>query len=145
MLHKLFIFLVNQSDFGHDPDEIPDKGTEKTIAVATPSNKSVFEKTPKRPEDKRKRVRKNDPEDIEGFLGPWGGFVDEVKVSKPDEVSSVPSNLLTNWLVLELSQNNCAQSCKNRFMFHKFCTNPLSKYTKSHMKVTFKYIYSQIC
>ena len=32
-------------------------------------------------------MRQNDPEDIEGFLGPWGGFVDEVKISKPDEVT----------------------------------------------------------
>lgn len=46
----------------------------------------MFEKIPKRPQDKRKRIRQNDPEDIEGFLGPWGGFVNEVKVSKPDEV-----------------------------------------------------------
>ena len=47
----------------------------------------MFEKIEKRPEDKRKRVRKNDPEDIEGFMGPWGGFVNEVKVAKPSEVS----------------------------------------------------------
>jgi len=47
----------------------------------------VFEKTKPRPEDKRKRVRQNNPEDIEGFMGPWGGYVDEVKVSKPSDVS----------------------------------------------------------
>lgn len=49
-------------------------------------DKTVFEKVKKREGDKRKRVQQNDPDDIEGFLGPWGGFVDETKISKPTEV-----------------------------------------------------------
>jgi pre-mRNA-processing factor 17 len=46
----------------------------------------VFELTAKRPEDKRKRQRNPDPSDIEGYLGPWGKFVDEQTVMKPNEV-----------------------------------------------------------
>lgn len=46
---------------------------------------TVFENTKLRPLDKRKRNRNNNPEDIEGFLGPWGGFVDEQRVMKPSE------------------------------------------------------------
>lgn len=48
--------------------------------------KTVFENTKQRPKDKRKRERNDDPEDVEGFLGPWGKFVDEQTVSKPTEV-----------------------------------------------------------
>ncbi|XP_063403080.1 pre-mRNA-processing factor 17-like isoform X1 [Mytilus trossulus] len=47
--------------------------------------KTVFELTQKRPEDKRKRQRNDDSSDIEGYLGPWGKFVDEKTVMKPNE------------------------------------------------------------
>lgn len=47
--------------------------------------KTVFENTNMRPSDKRKRHRNNDPSDIEGFLGPWGGYIDEKRVIKPSE------------------------------------------------------------
>ncbi|KAK3096847.1 hypothetical protein FSP39_003913 [Pinctada imbricata] len=47
--------------------------------------KSVFEAITKRPEDKRKRQRNDNPGDIEGYLGPWGKFVDEKTVMKPNE------------------------------------------------------------
>jgi hypothetical protein len=47
--------------------------------------KTVFESTKLRPLDKRKRKKNNDPSDIEGFLGPWGGFIDEQRVMKPSE------------------------------------------------------------
>ena len=53
------------------------------------SGKTVFESTKKRPEDKRKRLRNDDPGDIEGYLGPWGKFVDEKTVMVPDEVSFI--------------------------------------------------------
>ncbi|KAF6213311.1 hypothetical protein GE061_011029 [Apolygus lucorum] len=46
--------------------------------------KTVFESTSKRPLDKRKRNKNDNPEDIEGFLGPWGTFVDEKRVMKPE-------------------------------------------------------------
>ncbi|XP_061195826.1 pre-mRNA-processing factor 17-like [Saccostrea echinata] len=47
--------------------------------------KTVFESTKKRPEDKRKRLRNDDPGNVEGYLGPWGKFVDEKTVMKPNE------------------------------------------------------------
>lgn len=39
--------------------------------------KSVFETIKKRPLDKKKRTKNDNPEDINGFLGPWGGFEGE--------------------------------------------------------------------
>lgn len=54
--------------------------------LAEDSNqKTVFENTKLRPLDKRKRKKNNDASDIEGFLGPWGGFIDEQRVMKPTE------------------------------------------------------------
>lgn len=47
--------------------------------------KTVFENTKLRPLDKRKRKKNNDPSDIDGFLGPWGGFENEQRVMKPTE------------------------------------------------------------
>ncbi|XP_030751675.1 pre-mRNA-processing factor 17 [Sitophilus oryzae] len=47
--------------------------------------KTVFENTKLRPLDKRKRKKNDDPSDVEGFLGPWGGFVGEQRVMKPTE------------------------------------------------------------
>lgn len=48
---------------------------------------TVFEATKARPGDKRKRLRNDDAGDIDGYLGPWGKFVDEKTVMKPNEVS----------------------------------------------------------
>ena len=47
--------------------------------------KTVFETTVMRPSDKRKRNKNDDPTDITGFLGPWGGFIDERRIIKPNE------------------------------------------------------------
>lgn len=47
--------------------------------------KTVFEHTPIRPLDKRKRKKNDNPEDVTGFLGPWGGFIDEQRIVKPTE------------------------------------------------------------
>ncbi|KAK6626430.1 pre-mRNA-processing factor 17 [Polyplax serrata] len=47
--------------------------------------KTVFEKTSERILDKRKRFKNNNAEDIEGFLGPWGSYINEKKVVKPTE------------------------------------------------------------
>ena len=47
---------------------------------------TVFESNPKKVE-KRKREKNTDPGDIDGYLGPWGKFVDEKTVMKPSEVS----------------------------------------------------------
>ena len=35
--------------------------------------------------EKRKRVKNDDPEDVEGFLGPWGKYEDEETVARPSE------------------------------------------------------------
>lgn len=48
--------------------------------VAAPveaEGKTVFENIKKRPLDKKKRNKNDNPEDIEGFLGPWGGYEGE--------------------------------------------------------------------
>ena len=50
------------------------------------SGRTTFEPSLNRAGDKRKREKNDTPEDIEGFIGPWGGFVDEVKIAKPSEV-----------------------------------------------------------
>jgi len=49
------------------------------------SGRTTFEPSLNRVGDKRKRVKNDQPEDIEGFIGPWGGFVDEEKIAKPSE------------------------------------------------------------
>lgn len=54
-------------------------------AAEETGGKTVFENTAIRPADKRKRNRNDDPTDITGFLGPWGGFVDEKRVIKPSD------------------------------------------------------------
>ena len=56
-------------------------------AAEEADGKTVFESTKERPSDKRKRTKNDNPSDVEGFLGPWGGFVDEKRVMKPNEVS----------------------------------------------------------
>lgn len=48
---------------------------------------TVFEKLNKRPADKRKRKKNDDPSDIKGFTGPWAAFVDEKRNITPSEVS----------------------------------------------------------
>lgn len=51
------------------------------------SGVTVFEAMQKRKGDKRQRQRNDDAGDVEGYLGPWGKFVDEQTVMKPSEVS----------------------------------------------------------
>lgn len=53
------------------------------VAKEENKGKTVFESAKKRPEDKRKRLRNDNPGDIEGYLGPWGKFIDEKTVMKP--------------------------------------------------------------
>ena len=53
----------------------------------TPSGASIVElPAKKRIGAKRKRVDRGDPSDVDGYLGPWAGYVDEKKVAKPTEV-----------------------------------------------------------
>ena len=44
---------------------------------------TVFEVKQVRTGEKRKREEKGDPADTEGYMGPWRGYVDQVKVAKP--------------------------------------------------------------
>ena len=44
---------------------------------------TVFEVKQVRTGEKRKREEKGDPGDIEGYMGPWRGYVGQVKVAKP--------------------------------------------------------------
>ncbi|KAJ8972685.1 hypothetical protein NQ317_001705 [Molorchus minor] len=60
------------------------------------SVKTVFETSKIRPLDKRKRKKNSDPSDIEGFLGPWGGFEDEQKVARPSEEEQAELDELTS-------------------------------------------------
>lgn len=46
---------------------------------------TVFEATKVREGDKRKRQRNTDAGDIEGYLGPWGKYIDEKTTMKPDD------------------------------------------------------------
>ncbi|CAH1963255.1 unnamed protein product [Acanthoscelides obtectus] len=72
--------VVGSTDEGKNPDAI----------------KTVFEHSKTRPLDKRKRKKNDNPGDIEGFLGPWGGFVDEQKVAKPTEEEQAELDELTS-------------------------------------------------
>lgn len=78
----------NSFGYALDPtvgEQSADQVIGTTEEASTSDMKTVFESTKLRPLDKRKRRRNNDPEDIEGFLGPWGGYVDEQKIAKPTE------------------------------------------------------------
>lgn len=44
---------------------------------------TVFEVKQVRTGEKRKREDKGDPGDTEGYMGPWRGYVDQVRVAKP--------------------------------------------------------------
>ncbi len=72
--------------FAHDPS-VSAQSEGKLIGSGDGAKaaefKSVFEDNKVRPKDKRKRVQNNDASDIEGYLGPWGKFQDEVTVSEP--------------------------------------------------------------
>ncbi|KAK9875071.1 hypothetical protein WA026_005869 [Henosepilachna vigintioctopunctata] len=82
------------SSFGYALDPSVDTmDSDKIIGAVEEANssnvKTVFESTKLRPLDKRKRKKNNNPDDIEGFLGPWGGYVDEQKVAKPSEEEAI--------------------------------------------------------
>lgn len=68
--------------------------------------KTVFEKTSERILDKRKRFKNNNAEDIEGFLGPWGSYINEKKVVKPTEVSCPETSFNVAVLYLNFVINN---------------------------------------
>lgn len=81
------------TSYGHavDPSTDGDTGSGDGIVVsamvAPPEEavgKSVFETIKKRPLDKKKRTKNDNPEDITGFLGPWGGYVGEQRIMRPE-------------------------------------------------------------
>lgn len=53
-------------------------------AAYNTDGKTVFESNKEKAE-KRKRFRNDKPDDVEGFLGPWGKFEDEKLVAQPSE------------------------------------------------------------
>ena len=75
--------------FAHDPsvgvegEGVKLVGSEEGAKDA--EYKTVFEDNKVRPKDKRKRLQNKDASDVEGYLGPWGAFEDEVKVSEPSQ------------------------------------------------------------
>lgn len=50
---------------------------------------TIFETSKKRLAEKRQREKNYNPDDVEGFQGPWAPFVDEITVSRPSEVNIV--------------------------------------------------------
>lgn len=76
-------FALNPTVDAGDNDD--GKQMVQNTAILT-EPKTVFENTKKRPLDKRKKEKNDDPSDIDGFLGPWACFKDEKRVMKPNEV-----------------------------------------------------------
>ena len=75
--------------FGYARDPSADSGGAQFVGRAASEadkgdDRSIFEKK-KTGLEKRRRERNMDPADLEGYTGPWGKFVDEQTVSKPDE------------------------------------------------------------
>ena len=66
-------------------------------------------------------------------------FQDDVTII----VSSVPFNFL-GWQVPKFSKNYCAQSCKDVSMCPIFYTNPVLKYTNSHISRNF-WVFLKLC
>ncbi|CAH0381771.1 unnamed protein product [Bemisia tabaci] len=75
-------FALNPTVDAGDNDD--GKQMVQNTAILT-EPKTVFENTKKRPLDKRKKEKNDDPSDIDGFLGPWACFKDEKRVMKPNE------------------------------------------------------------
>lgn len=84
------IIIIDFAGYALDPtiDGSTEEG--KTVigakeAAEESGLKTVFEHTDLRESDKRKRHRNDNASDIEGFLGPWGGYIDEKRVMKPTD------------------------------------------------------------
>lgn len=54
-------------------------------AAYNSEGKTVFESSKIKPENKRKRLKNDNPSDLEGFLGPWGKYHDEKLTAQPTE------------------------------------------------------------
>ncbi|KAK7492072.1 hypothetical protein BaRGS_00016736 [Batillaria attramentaria] len=72
------------TSYGYALDPSVEKVIGDTENAEEMKGATVFEVNPKKPE-KRKREKNIDAGDIEGYLGPWGKYVDEKTVMKPSE------------------------------------------------------------
>lgn len=54
-------------------------------AAYNSDGKTVFESNKIKPENRRKRHKNDDSADLDGFLGPWGKYVDEKLVAQPTD------------------------------------------------------------
>ncbi|XP_075920738.1 pre-mRNA-processing factor 17-like, partial [Petromyzon marinus] len=71
-----------------DPSvDLVDPAAERFVGAVDQAEKlkgiTVFESMKKRPGDRRRRQREDDPSNVESYLGPWAKFVDERPVAKP--------------------------------------------------------------
>ncbi|CAH1799522.1 unnamed protein product [Owenia fusiformis] len=78
------------TSYGYAVDPSVESGEPETVIGDVEKEKegkgkTVFESIDVRPGDKRKRLKNTDAGDIDGYLGPWGKFVDEKTVIKPSE------------------------------------------------------------
>lgn len=129
MLHSAkFLYIL-----GYALDPTVDGSTEegRTIIGATEmaeesGGKTVFESTSLRASDKRKRHRNDNPADVEGFLGPWGGYIDEKRVIKPTEEEAA-----------ELEEILAKRNKRGKPTEEK----PLEEKTVLHSKITTTYLH----
>lgn len=56
-----------------------------TAEASNKNSVTVFETAPLRPKDKRRRERNDDPSDVNGYLGPWANYKNQVLVATPTE------------------------------------------------------------
>ncbi|KAK4337053.1 hypothetical protein RND71_044129 [Anisodus tanguticus] len=79
---KAFHFLGSAKDpsDSNKNDSLIEKNSASTVIGATVLKEKKTDKS-----EKRKRLKNNDPSDIDNFVGPWAPFVDEIKVSMPSE------------------------------------------------------------
>ncbi|XP_047124360.1 pre-mRNA-processing factor 17 [Hydra vulgaris] len=79
--HKTFISY----GYALDPSTEGETYVGAITKMVENGGKTVFESTKKRLGDKRKRLSPGNPEDIDGYKGPWAPFVDQKVSSKPNE------------------------------------------------------------
>ena len=91
--YLLYLHFFNDAlcsyGFAYDPSTTEQGEGDKLVgseaSAADVEYKTVFEDLRKRPLDKRKKEKNNDPSDIDGYLGPWAKYADEETVSRPKD------------------------------------------------------------
>lgn len=67
-----------------------------TETADTTQGITIFENKPKKDRPKKRKLSKNNnPDDIEGYKGPWAKYVDEQTVMKPDEEEQLKLDEIT--------------------------------------------------